>query len=276
MCKTDAGGLQNLVLTGSNKGAFPKMTEDSIMKKPLFSVVIPTLNEEAKIWRLLQSLERQSSKDFEIVVVDGGSADKTVEVAEKFSPKVFVKKGCKEFPSRNIGAKLSKGNVLLFLSADVVLSLDALKHLAKEFEKDQDICGICGLGMPFEAPLWMKIEYLFHWRLLRAWMKLTKDYHASTNFMAVRKDDFLKVGEFTDEIFADTIFFNKLGKKCKVKAISKSLVFVSGRRAKRMGFARFTTHFLWVFLFDYFPFFRKSSVVKFLQRYSSDFRARHQ
>ena len=275
MCKADAGGLRNLMFLGVNKGKFIKMPEDSMMKKPLFSVIIPTLNEEARIGRLLQSLERQSFKDFEIVVVDGGSSDKTVKVAEKFSAKVFVKKGCKEFPSRNIGAKLSKGRILLFLSADVVVSLDALKHLAKEFEKDQYFSGICGLGIPFDAPIWMKIEYLFHWRLLRLWMKLTKDYHASTNFMAVRKDDFHKVGEFTDEIFADTIFFNKLGKKCKVKVLPKSLVFVSGRRAKKMGFARFTTHFLWVFLFDYFPFLRKSSVVKFLQSYSLDYRARH-
>jgi glycosyltransferase involved in cell wall biosynthesis len=245
------------------------------MKKLLFSVIIPTLNEEARIWKLLQSLERQSFKNFEIVVVDGGSSDRTIEVAEEFSAKVFVRKGCKEFPSRNIGAKFSNGNLLLFLSADVILSLDALKNLAKELEKDQNVCGICGLGMPYEAPLWMKIEYLFHWRLLRLWMKLTKDYHASTNFMAVRKDDFHRVGEFTDEIFADTIFFNKLGKKCKIKVLPKLLVFVSGRRAKNMGFARFTTHFLWVFLFDYLPFLRKNSLVKFLQRYSSDFRARH-
>lgn len=263
------------MLLGSNKGKLLRMAEDSITKKPLFSVIIPTLNEEARIWKLLQSLERQPFKDFEIVVVDGGSSDKTVEVAEELSAKVFVKKGCKEFPSRNIGAKFSNGNLLLFLSADVVLSPYALKHLAKELEKDEDVCGICGPGMPYEAPFWMKIEYLFHWRLLRLWMKLTKDYHASTNFMAVRKDDFHRVGEFTDEIFADTIFFNKLGKKCKVKVLPKSLVFVSGRRAKKMGFARFTAHFLWVFLFDYFPFLRKNSVVKFLQRYSSDFRVRH-
>lgn len=276
MCKADAGGLRNLMFLGANKVEFTTMPNDSGMKNPLFSVIIPTLNEEARIGRLLQSLEKQSFKDFEIVVVDGGSSDNTAKVAEKFSAKVFVKKGCKEFPSRNIGAKLSNGNILLFLSADVVLSLDALKHLAKEFEKDQDVSGVCGLGMPFDAPLWMKIEYLFHWRLLRLWMKLTNDYHASTNFMVVRKGAFHKVGEFTDEIFADTIFFNKLGKKCNVKVLPKSLVFVSGRRAKKMGFARFTTHFLWVFLFDYLPFLRKSSVVKFLQSYSSDYRARHQ
>jgi glycosyltransferase involved in cell wall biosynthesis len=247
-----------------------------MMKKPLLSIIVPTLNEEERIGRLLQSLEEQSFKDFEIVVVDGGSSDNTVKVAGEFSAKVIVKNGCKEFPSRNIGAKLSNGNILLFLSADVVLSRDALKHLAEAFLEDQDVSGVCSLGIPFDAPLWMKIEYLFHWRLLRIWMGLTKDYHASTNFMAVRKVDFHKVGGFTDEIFADTIFFNKLGKKYKVKVLPKPLVFVSGRRAKKMGFTKFTTHFLWVFLFDYFPFLRKSSIAKFLQSYSSDYRARHQ
>lgn len=276
MRKADAGGLRNhMFLRANGWESLKTRKSDSMMKKPLFSIVIPTLNEEARMGRLLQSLEGQSFRNFEILVVDGGSSDNTVKVAERFLATVIVKRGCKEFPSRNMGAKLSNGNILLFLSADVVLSLDALKHLANEFEKDQDVSGICGLGMPFDAPLWMKIEYLFHWRLLRLWMKLTKDYHASTNFMAVRKDDFQKVGGFTDEIFADTIFFNKLGKKCKVKVLPKSLVFVSGRRAKKMGFAKFTAHFLWVFLFDYFPYLRKSSVAAFLQSYSSDYRARH-
>lgn len=239
---------------------------------PFFSVIIPTLNEEPRIGRLLLSLERQSFTKFEILIVDGGSSDRTVEVAKKFSAKVIVKKGCKEFPSRNLAAKLSQGDVLLFLSADVVLPDNSLEYVAEELQKDDRIVGICGHGMPFEAPLWMKIEYLFHWKLLRLWMALTKDYHASTNFMAVRRGNFFDVGGFTNEIFADTIFFNKLGRKYKVKILPKSPVFVSGRRAKKMGFTKFTTHFLWVFLFDYMPFLRNGNVAKFLQNYSSDYR----
>src|SRR4030042_6878 len=86
---------------------------------PLFSIIIPTLNEESRIERLLKSLQRQSFKDYEIIIVDGGSRDRTAEIAEQYSAKVYVKKGCKEFPSRNFGAEVSNGQVLLFLSADV-------------------------------------------------------------------------------------------------------------------------------------------------------------
>lgn len=47
-----------------------------------FSIVIPTLNEEFRIERLLKSLERQTFKDFEVIIVDVGSRDPTVEIAE--------------------------------------------------------------------------------------------------------------------------------------------------------------------------------------------------
>ncbi|MEM2910916.1 MAG: glycosyltransferase [Candidatus Bathyarchaeia archaeon] len=238
-----------------------------------FSVIIPTLNEESKIERLLKSLKRQTFKDFEVIIVDGGSRDQTVEIAEKFSAKVYVKKGLKEFPSRNYGAKVSKGKILLFLSADVLLPSDALEYLKIFFDKGYD--GICAMGMPFEAPLWMKLGYLAHWKILRLWMALSKDYHGSTNFMAVRKKDFFRIGGFEDKFCADTLFFNALGRKRKVKILNRICVFVSGRRAEKMGFFRFYTHFLWVIVYDYFPFLRNTAITRFLQNYSSGYRAKH-
>lgn len=247
----------------------------SEMKTPLFSVIIPTLNEEARIGRLLKSLRKQSFQDFEIIIVDGGSSDNTINIGKKFSAKVFVKKGCKEFPSRNLAAQYSTGDILLFLSADVFLPKDTLERLAKEFRKDAQIAGICAMGMPFNAPLWMKIEYLAHWRLLRIWTVISKDYHGSTNFMAVRKDAFHKIGGFTDEFCADTVFFNKLGRKEKVKMLSRVSVYVSGRRARKMGFLKFNAHFMWVVVFDYIPFLRKSPITRILQSYSSEYREKH-
>jgi glycosyltransferase involved in cell wall biosynthesis len=241
--------------------------------KLYFSVVIPTLNEESRIEKLLKSLERQTFKDFEVIIVDGGSRDRTVEIAKKFSAKVHVKKGLKEFPSRNYGANVSKGNVLLFLSADVLLPSDALEYLKIFFDKGYD--GICAMGMPFEAPLWMKLGYIAFWKVLRVWTTLSKDYHGSTNFMAIRKKDFFRIGGFEDKFCADTLFFNAFGRKRKVKIPNRICVFVSGRRAKKMGFLRFYAHFLWVIVYDYFPFLRKTAITRFLQNYSSGYRAKH-
>lgn len=242
-------------------------------RKSYFSVIIPTLNEEPNIERLLKSLERQTFKDFEVIIVDGGSRDRTVEIAKKFSAKVHVKRNLKEFPSRNYGAKVSQGKVLLFLSADVLLPSDALGYLKTFFDGGYD--GICAMGMPFDAPLWMKLGYLAHWKVLFVWTKLSKDYHGSTNFMAVRKKDFFRIGGFEDNFCADTLFFNALGRKRKVKILNRICVFVSGRRAKKMGFFRFYAHFLWVIVYDYFPFLRKTAIARFLQNYSSGYRAKH-
>lgn len=244
------------------------------MHMPYFSIIIPTLNEQMRIEKLLKSLQNQSFKDFEIIIVDGGSKDNTVDAAKQFSAKVLVKKGYKEFPSRNIGARRSNGRVLLFLSADVLLPKDILEHLRQKFKEDK-VSGICGMGMPFDAPLWMKIEYLAHWKLLRIWTTFSKDFHASTNFLAVRKNDFHEMGGFLDEFCADTLFFNKLGRKKKVKMLSRISVFISGRRAKKMGFWKFNAHFLWVIVFDYIPFLRKSSITRMLHNYSTGYRARH-
>ena len=240
---------------------------------PLFSIIIPTLNEESRIERLLKSLQRQSFKDYEIIIVDGGSRDRTAEIAEQYSAKVYVKKGCKEFPSRNFGAEVSNGQVLLFLSADVFLPTDILEYLARVFKTD--VAGVCGMGMPFEAPLWMKMGYFTFWKALLVWSALSKDFHGSTNFMAARKETFDEIGGFVDEFCADTIFFNMLGKKRKVKILSRISVFVSGRRAKKMGFLNFAGHFLWVFVYDYVPFLRNTSITRTLANYSSGYRAKH-
>lgn len=246
------------------------------MTNPFFSVIIPTLNEEAKIGRLLESIHEQSFKNFEVIIVDGGSTDNTVDIAKKFAARVLIKIGCREFPSRNFATTCSKGDVFLFLSADVILVKEILEYLARYLEENTHISGICAMGIPFDAPLWMKIEYLAHWRLLRMWTLITNDYHGSTNFMVVRKDAFHRVGGFTDEFCADTIFFNKLGRSEQVKIIPRIAVYVSGRRARKMGFLKFTTHFLWVVFFDYVPFLRNNAITMFLQRYSSDYRAKNQ
>ncbi len=105
----------------------------------MISIVIPTYNEEDFLPRLLISIEKQDFKDYEVIVSDNRSKDKTVEVARKHGARVVV--GGVPAVARNRGAMASRGEYLLFLDADTVLPEGFLKRLFKRFEEDYiDIC----------------------------------------------------------------------------------------------------------------------------------------
>lgn len=96
------------------------------MKNPRFSIIIPTLNEEKYLPRLLASLVTQTIKDFEVIIVDGSSKDKTIKVAESFRStvprlQVIISKKASLPLQRNLGARASKGTWLVFVDADSVL-----------------------------------------------------------------------------------------------------------------------------------------------------------
>lgn len=106
------------------------------------SIIIPTYNEEDLLPRLLASIYSQSFKDFEVIVADAFSTDKTREVAESFGARVID--GGMPGPGRNLGAKAAKGDLLLFLDADVVLpDTRWLKSKIEQFEKRELDCGTC-------------------------------------------------------------------------------------------------------------------------------------
>ena len=93
----------------------------------MLSIIIPTKNEEYYLPKLLESIKRQDYKNYEIIVADAGSKDKTRDVARKSGCKV-VKGGLPSI-GRNNGAKYAKGELLLFLDADTVLPENFLKDL---------------------------------------------------------------------------------------------------------------------------------------------------
>jgi glycosyltransferase involved in cell wall biosynthesis len=92
-------------------------------KAPFFSIVIPCLNEEKSLPLLLKDLQNQTLQDFEVIVVDGQSKDKTVEYTNKFkkvlpSLTILSSKIRNVSVQRNLGGKAGKGTYLLFNDAD--------------------------------------------------------------------------------------------------------------------------------------------------------------
>lgn len=109
------------------------------MVKPRFSIVIPTLNEEKFLPKLLTSLTRQTVKSFEVIVVDGHSKDKTVEKAKQYSSKIPLRiiecdtAGVSK--QRNIGVKAAKADWLVLIDADSVLLSNFIERIGKYIDR---------------------------------------------------------------------------------------------------------------------------------------------
>jgi glycosyltransferase involved in cell wall biosynthesis len=95
------------------------------MKKPKFSIIIPTLNEEKFLPKLLTSLTKQTIKDFEVIVVDGQSQDKTIVCANRFKTKLpsLTVVSCSRGVSkqRNMGGRIGHADWLVLVDADSIL-----------------------------------------------------------------------------------------------------------------------------------------------------------
>jgi len=111
---------------------------------PLISVVIPTHNSESTIKLCLDSLNSQSlsREEFEIIIVDDGSKDKTVLISKELGvDSVIITDPCFQGKARNIGAKVSKAEFLAFIDSDCIAYQDWLKSIVLELKKLDAVTG---------------------------------------------------------------------------------------------------------------------------------------
>ncbi len=97
------------------------------------SIIIPTLNEEKLLPRLLASIRSQRFTDYEIIVADAGSTDRTVALADEAGARVV--RGGLPGVGRNAGARVAKGEYLFFFDADVVLPEFFLESACAELDE---------------------------------------------------------------------------------------------------------------------------------------------
>ena len=109
------------------------------------SVIVPTWNEEKNLPKCLRSLANQvGSKPTEVIVVDGGSTDRTVEIAEEYADRVLVEPGKPVGAARNIGAKAASGSILAFIDADTTASGNWLEEIERTLKTFPTAVGVTG------------------------------------------------------------------------------------------------------------------------------------
>lgn len=109
----------------------------------LFSIIIPTFNDAKYLKKALYSLDQQTSKNFELIIIDNSSEDETEKVINNSNIKnLLVKKINNKgiiAKSRNFGMDLSKGDWLIFLDSDDIFYHNKIEFLEKNISTDYDI-----------------------------------------------------------------------------------------------------------------------------------------
>ena len=208
------------------------------MKKPFFSIIIPTYNEEEYLPKLLDSLERQTFKDFEIIVSDSESTDKTLELAKASGAKIISNPKKHPGNGRNLGAKEANGKWLFFLDADTYL--EDKESLQKTFEKLKDTNDIAGGTFKLEAYDGNKSgKFLIKLGdVITDLAFKTKNYFVSGCCLFVRKDLFEDAKGFNEdmEFNEDHDLVRRIHKKTGKKLIKiKIVALTSARRFEALG-----------------------------------------
>ena len=206
-------------------------------------MIIPALNEEKYILNALQGLRSQSFKNFEIIVADGGSSDKTREMAKKYA-KVVVEKRRGIAAGRNAGAKVAKGEILVFLDADTKPTKRLLEIYSNAINKK--VIAATGPIYPLEkVNTRTEIGYRFvSIFFVRISILIGQPSVVGSNF-AVRKDMFKRVHGFDSNLmtYEDYDLSRKLEKHGKIAYINEAYVNTSARRIKAWGvFGFFAFH----------------------------------
>jgi rSAM/selenodomain-associated transferase 2 len=192
-----------------------------------FSVIIPALNEEAGIGRCVAAV-RALEPDVEVIVVDGGSGDRTVQAARQAGATV-VRAARGRGPQCNAGARAAAGDVLLFLHADTFLPEGAFALLQDVFA---DGVQVAKFQIRFDQ---------YHW-FLAACAKFSRFETIMTSFgdqgIVVRRSFFAALGGFPDwPIYEDVGFFQRARRRTRVRVLP-AYVLSSARRFVEGGFYR--------------------------------------
>lgn len=116
------------------------------MIAPVVSVVVLTLNSERHVGRCLRSLERQSLVDFEVIVVDAGSTDRTRSIVEQFDRRFrwLELPGSDMGAARNYGMRASRGRYIMFLDSDDFYLREKMQRQVAELEEHPEFdVGFC-------------------------------------------------------------------------------------------------------------------------------------
>ncbi|MEA2715616.1 MAG: hypothetical protein QOG91_644 [Candidatus Parcubacteria bacterium] len=213
----------------------------------MISIIIPTLNEESVIGETLADLKSRLTIPHEIIVTDGKSTDRTVEIARTYATAVVTYAGSARqtiAEGRNDGARAAHGEFLAFMDADCRFAdpdaffTEALTH----FDADPRAAGLTVAirVLPRMETAADKIVFIIFNNYLRLVNNVFGLGISAGEFQMIRRSAFDKVGGYRPELVAseDIDIFYRLSKMGRIVFDSSITVFHTGRRAHKIGWPK--------------------------------------
>lgn len=198
----------------------------------VISIIIPAYNEEKYLPKLLECIKRQTYKNYEIIIADANSKDKTTQIAKKYECRIV--KGGLPAAGRNNGAKVAKGDILLFLDADSMIGRDFLKNSLNDVQNRKlDVAG------SYLYPLSNNLIDKIYLAIFNFWTAITQFFYPNACGSGIFCKKWLhnKVKGFDENIklSEDMNYVKRCGKAGKFRIIKNSRLVYSMRRYDKEG-----------------------------------------
>ncbi|MFH1546904.1 MAG: glycosyltransferase family 2 protein [bacterium] len=237
----------------------------------MLSIIIPTFQEEKYLGRLLESIKKQTLQPDEIIIADNHSKDRTREIAKEYG--CIIVDGGIPSEGRNAGAKTAKGDLLLFLDADnVITKRNFIEKFIKSFEKRK--LDIATTFVTLEniniksliVNLGFSTSKIVNELLLKHLKKVSSESGAC---ILMKKDLFLAAGMFDENMYVheDSELFQKVTKQGARYGLVAQNINTSDRRLQKMDSKIFSQTSLFVVYAFFRRFFGFKDNEKFIKKY---------
>jgi len=205
----------------------------------MISVIIPAHNEQRYLAGTLEALQRQNYGWFEVLVVANGCTDETARVARNRCHRLIVLSRKNLGVARNLGAKMAKGEILVFLDADTILEAMALRRIAEDFTPE------CAAGTVRGRPDNERLSYKLLYGVKNLVHRM-RVHPGSSGVILCWKDRFLKAGGFDEglEVRENSELMRRLKKFGRYRYIGDISATTSMRRYDQKGLGRMA--WLWM------------------------------
>ncbi len=210
-----------------------------------YSIIIPTYNEEKLIPHLLVQLSDNELKkkfDYEVIISDGGSKDKTLEFAYQYADKVVEHTENKKqliSEGRNRGAESSAGGILIFLNADVKIPdvRNFFEAIESDFLSSQYIAMTCAVTVFPEEEIFTDKIFLSFYNYYFSFLNKIGLGMGRGECQVLRRKDFFSLGGYNEKMVAGEDFdlYKRLRKKGKILFLRSSCIYESPRRYRKYG-----------------------------------------